>query len=168
MILHAARGRSNARTARASSLHLDTVRVWSGRFAEQCLAGMADRRRCGRTARLRCAQPPRGTDQGQCETADAGGRGRVSGRVALFIDGLHPTTTNTGGSLSPEQSTLLLSRPQRPPTKPQATPTRRDTPSVAPTELRSPKLSNSLVGTQRLLTFKRAATPPPQDPPPIP
>ncbi|WJY54438.1 helix-turn-helix domain-containing protein [Streptomyces chengbuensis] len=48
VVLHAARGRSNARIARETGLHLDTVRRWRGRFAEQRLAGLADRRRSGR------------------------------------------------------------------------------------------------------------------------
>ncbi|MEW2491511.1 IS630 family transposase [Streptomyces sp. NPDC048411] len=48
VILHAARGRSNARIARKTGLHLDTVRRWRGRFAEQRLAGLADRERSGR------------------------------------------------------------------------------------------------------------------------
>ncbi len=33
VVLHAARGRSNARIARETGLHLDTVREWRGRFA---------------------------------------------------------------------------------------------------------------------------------------
>ncbi|MDW4911334.1 helix-turn-helix domain-containing protein, partial [Streptomyces sp. ADMS] len=48
VVLHAARGRSNARIARDSGLHLDTVRCWRGRFAEQGLAGLSDRERSGR------------------------------------------------------------------------------------------------------------------------
>jgi transposase len=48
IVLHAARGRSNARIARETGLHLDTVRTWPGRFAEQGLAGLADRKRPGR------------------------------------------------------------------------------------------------------------------------
>ncbi|MDX3310608.1 helix-turn-helix domain-containing protein [Streptomyces sp. ME08-AFT2] len=52
VVLHAARGRSNAHIARETGLHLDTVRVRRGRFAEQGLAGLADRRRCGRPARF--------------------------------------------------------------------------------------------------------------------
>ncbi|MFJ3102480.1 helix-turn-helix domain-containing protein [Streptomyces sp. NPDC086835] len=47
-MLHAARGRTNARIARETGLHLDTVRTWRGRFAEQGLPGLADRRRSGR------------------------------------------------------------------------------------------------------------------------
>ncbi|SFH19280.1 intein C-terminal splicing region [Streptomyces mirabilis] len=50
VVLHAARGRSNARIARETGLHLDTVRTWRGRFAEQGLAGLADHRRSGRPA----------------------------------------------------------------------------------------------------------------------
>ncbi|MGW4608008.1 IS630 family transposase [Streptomyces sp. NPDC004532] len=48
IVLYAARGRSNARIARETGLHLDTVRRWRGRFAEQRLAGLADRQRSGR------------------------------------------------------------------------------------------------------------------------
>jgi transposase len=48
IVLHAARGRSNARIARQTGLHVDTVRTWRGRFAEEGMSGLADRRRCGR------------------------------------------------------------------------------------------------------------------------
>ncbi|WP_078853157.1 helix-turn-helix domain-containing protein [Streptomyces sp. NRRL S-1824] len=48
VVLHAARGRSNARIARETGLHLDTVRTWRGRFAAQGLDGLADRERTGR------------------------------------------------------------------------------------------------------------------------
>ncbi|MDF3290135.1 IS630 family transposase [Streptomyces silvisoli] len=48
IVLHAARGRSNARIARETGLHLDTVRTWRGRFADDGLPGLADRRRTGR------------------------------------------------------------------------------------------------------------------------
>ncbi|MFI6724796.1 IS630 family transposase [Streptomyces sp. R-74717] len=48
VVLHAVRGRSNARIARETGLHLDTVRTWRGRFAEGGLAGLADRKRSGR------------------------------------------------------------------------------------------------------------------------
>ncbi|MFF4602556.1 IS630 family transposase [Streptomyces sp. NPDC001339] len=50
VVLHAARGRSNARIARETGLHLDTVRRWRGRFAEAGLSGLKDRQRCGRPA----------------------------------------------------------------------------------------------------------------------
>ncbi|MEU4037886.1 helix-turn-helix domain-containing protein [Streptomyces collinus] len=33
VVPHAARGRSNARIARQTGVHLDTVRHWRGRFA---------------------------------------------------------------------------------------------------------------------------------------
>ncbi|KQV19087.1 transposase [Kitasatospora sp. Root187] len=59
IVLHAARGRSNARIARETGLHLDTVRRWRGRFAEQGLAGLTDRNRPGRPSAftaLRAAQ----------------------------------------------------------------------------------------------------------------
>jgi transposase len=48
IVLHAARGRSNARIAGETGLHLDTVRCWRGRFAEHGLGGMSDRKRSGR------------------------------------------------------------------------------------------------------------------------
>ncbi|WP_328436167.1 helix-turn-helix domain-containing protein [Streptomyces sp. NBC_00425] len=48
VVLHAARGRSNARIARETGLHLDTVRTWRGRFAERGLPGLSDRKRSGR------------------------------------------------------------------------------------------------------------------------
>ncbi|WP_438297189.1 IS630 family transposase [Streptomyces sp. HUAS TT7] len=50
VVLHAARGRSNARIARETGLHLDTVRRWRGRFAQAGLPGLKDRQRCGRPA----------------------------------------------------------------------------------------------------------------------
>lgn len=48
VVLHAARGRANARIARETGLHLDTVRCWRGRFAEHGLAGLSDHERSGR------------------------------------------------------------------------------------------------------------------------
>ncbi|WP_254705207.1 IS630 family transposase [Streptomyces lunaelactis] len=50
IVLHAARGRSNARIARETGLHLDTVRAWRGRFAHGGLPALADRKRSGRPA----------------------------------------------------------------------------------------------------------------------
>ena len=48
IVLHAARGRSNARIARETGLHLDTVRTWRGRFAGNRLPALSDRKRSGR------------------------------------------------------------------------------------------------------------------------
>ncbi|MEV8312389.1 IS630 family transposase [Streptomyces flavidovirens] len=48
IVLHAAMGHSNARIVRETGLHVDTVRTWRGRFAEEGVAGLADRRRSGR------------------------------------------------------------------------------------------------------------------------
>ncbi|MFH9202061.1 helix-turn-helix domain-containing protein [Streptomyces anulatus] len=48
VVLHAARGRSNACIARETGLHVDTVRTWRGRFADEGMPGLADRRRPGR------------------------------------------------------------------------------------------------------------------------
>lgn len=48
VVLHGALGRSNARIARETGLRVDTVRTWRGRFAEEGLSGLADRRRPGR------------------------------------------------------------------------------------------------------------------------
>lgn len=50
IVLHAARGRSNARIARETGLHLDTVRAWRDRFAHGGLPALADRKRTGRPA----------------------------------------------------------------------------------------------------------------------
>ncbi len=50
VVLHAARGRSNARIARETGLHLDTVRTWRGRFAGHRLPALSDRKRSGRPA----------------------------------------------------------------------------------------------------------------------
>ncbi|WP_034092605.1 IS630 family transposase [Streptacidiphilus albus] len=52
IVLHAARGRSNAHIARETRLHLDTVRTWRGRFADGGLPALADRKRPGRPARF--------------------------------------------------------------------------------------------------------------------
>ncbi|MFF2324440.1 MULTISPECIES: helix-turn-helix domain-containing protein [unclassified Streptomyces] len=52
VVLHAARGRSNARIARETGLHLDTVREWRGRYAAGGLPALADGKRSGRPARF--------------------------------------------------------------------------------------------------------------------
>ncbi|MFF1651646.1 IS630 family transposase [Streptomyces sp. NPDC058240] len=48
VVLHAAQGRSNACIARETGLHVDTVRTWRGRFADEGMPGLADRQRPGR------------------------------------------------------------------------------------------------------------------------
>ncbi|MFI5872229.1 helix-turn-helix domain-containing protein [Streptomyces sp. NPDC051445] len=52
VVLHAARGRSNARVAHETGLHLDTVRTWRGRFADGGLPALAECKRSGRPARF--------------------------------------------------------------------------------------------------------------------
>ncbi|MFB6807240.1 IS630 family transposase [Streptomyces sp. NPDC056387] len=52
VVLLAARGRSNARIAAETHLHVDTVRTWRGRFAHGGLPALADRKRSGRPARF--------------------------------------------------------------------------------------------------------------------
>ncbi|MET9077517.1 helix-turn-helix domain-containing protein [Streptomyces sp. NPDC004232] len=52
IVLHAARGRSNARIAHETGLHPDTVRAWRGWFTHGGLSALADRRRSGRPARF--------------------------------------------------------------------------------------------------------------------
>ncbi|WP_307527140.1 IS630 family transposase [Streptomyces umbrinus] len=52
VILHASRGHSNARIARETHVHVDTVRAWRGRFAAGGLPALADRKRSGRPARF--------------------------------------------------------------------------------------------------------------------
>ena len=56
VVPHAARGRSNARIARETGLHLDTVRTWRNRFAALGLIGPADRKRSGRPPRFTALQ----------------------------------------------------------------------------------------------------------------
>jgi transposase len=48
IVLDAARGHSNAQLARRHGVTVDTVRLWRGRYADEGLAGLADRRRSGR------------------------------------------------------------------------------------------------------------------------
>jgi transposase len=52
VVLHAARGHSNARISRETGLHLDTVRRWRNRFSQGGLPALADARRSGRPARF--------------------------------------------------------------------------------------------------------------------
>jgi transposase len=52
IVCDAARGDSNAVIARRHKITVDTVRRWRDRFAEQGLAGLADRPRSGRPARF--------------------------------------------------------------------------------------------------------------------
>jgi transposase len=52
IVLAAARGRPNARTAADLGVTVDTVRKWRGRFAELGLAGLADLPRSGRPRRI--------------------------------------------------------------------------------------------------------------------
>jgi len=52
IVCDAARGDSNAAIARRHDLTVDTVRRWRGRFADEGLAGLADRSRPGRPPRL--------------------------------------------------------------------------------------------------------------------
>ncbi|MEU6019737.1 IS630 family transposase, partial [Streptomyces sp. NPDC047515] len=52
IVLHAARGRGNARIARDTGVHPDTVRTWRVRFADGGLPALADRKRSGRPRRF--------------------------------------------------------------------------------------------------------------------
>lgn len=47
IILAAAEGRSNAQIARQVGVHVDTVRIWRGRFAADGMKGLADGPRSG-------------------------------------------------------------------------------------------------------------------------
>ncbi|MER7000754.1 helix-turn-helix domain-containing protein [Streptomyces sp. NPDC000410] len=51
-MLLSACGRANARIARETGLHVDTVRTWRHRFAGAGLSALADRKRTGRPARF--------------------------------------------------------------------------------------------------------------------
>jgi transposase len=52
IVWESAAGCRNAAIARRCQVSVDTVRKWRGRFAEQGLAGLADRQRSGRPARF--------------------------------------------------------------------------------------------------------------------
>lgn len=52
IVCAAAHGHSNAAIARRHDITVDTVRRWRGRFADEGLAGLADRPRSGRPARF--------------------------------------------------------------------------------------------------------------------
>jgi hypothetical protein len=52
IVRDAAHGYSNAKIAGRQGVHVDTVRYWRGRYADEGLPGLADRRRSGRPARF--------------------------------------------------------------------------------------------------------------------
>jgi transposase len=52
IVLAAAGGHSNNAICRRLGVSVDTVRCWRGRYADQGLAGLTDRPRCGRPPRL--------------------------------------------------------------------------------------------------------------------
>jgi hypothetical protein len=52
IVRDAAHGYSNARIAARQRVHVDTVRHWRGRYADEGLPGLTDRRRTGRPARF--------------------------------------------------------------------------------------------------------------------
>ena len=52
IVLDAARGYSNAEISRRRAVVADTVRLWRGRYADEGMAGLADRRRSGRPPRF--------------------------------------------------------------------------------------------------------------------
>ncbi|MEU1124148.1 helix-turn-helix domain-containing protein [Streptomyces sp. NPDC005899] len=56
IVLLAARGRTNARIAADSRLHVATVRTWRGRFAHGGIPALTDRRRSGRPAQCTSVQ----------------------------------------------------------------------------------------------------------------
>jgi Homeodomain-like domain len=52
IVRDAAHGYSNNRIAARQRVHVDTVRYWRGRYADEGLPGLADRQRSGRPARF--------------------------------------------------------------------------------------------------------------------
>ena len=52
IVRDAAHGYSNQKIAGRQGVHVDTVRYWRSRYADEGLPGLADRRRCGRPARF--------------------------------------------------------------------------------------------------------------------
>ncbi|MEW2486599.1 helix-turn-helix domain-containing protein [Streptomyces sp. NPDC048411] len=90
VVLHTARGRSHARIARETGLHLDTVRTWRRRFAEEGISGLTDRKRSGRrpsftalqAAQVKALAPTARRDRGAAVPLvmpGAGPRGVASG-----------------------------------------------------------------------------------------
>ncbi|MFI7209573.1 IS630 family transposase [Micromonospora aurantiaca (nom. illeg.)] len=56
IVRDAAHGYSNNKIATRQGVHVDTVRYWRGRYADEGLPGLADRQRCGRPARFNPVQ----------------------------------------------------------------------------------------------------------------
>ncbi|MFD8526381.1 transposase [Streptosporangium canum] len=56
IVLDAAHGYANARIALRRQVHIDTVRTWRGRYADQGMDGLKDRPRSGRPPRFSPAQ----------------------------------------------------------------------------------------------------------------
>jgi hypothetical protein len=52
IVRDAAHGYSNNKIAARQGAHVDTVRYWRGRYADEGLPGLTDRKRCGRPARF--------------------------------------------------------------------------------------------------------------------
>jgi transposase len=52
IVLDASRGYPNAKISRLRGVTVDTIRTWRGRYADEGMAGLADRRRSGRPARF--------------------------------------------------------------------------------------------------------------------
>ena len=52
IVRDAAHGYSNQKIAGRQAVHIDTVRYWRGRYADEGLPGLADRRRTGRPPRF--------------------------------------------------------------------------------------------------------------------
>jgi hypothetical protein len=52
IVRDAAHGYSNAKIAHRQGVHVDTVRCWRGRYADEGIAGLTDRRRSGRPPRF--------------------------------------------------------------------------------------------------------------------
>ena len=56
IVRDAAHGYSNTKIATRQGVHVDTVRYWRGRYADEGLPGLADRRRSGRPPRFTAVQ----------------------------------------------------------------------------------------------------------------
>ncbi|MGW7639766.1 helix-turn-helix domain-containing protein [Streptomyces decoyicus] len=90
-MLHRARGRSNVRVARETGLNLGTVRTWRGRFAEQGLPGLADRKRPGRPPVFTALQTAQ-VKALACRMSAGCGYGRAS---RLGLQGTFPCSRQT-------------------------------------------------------------------------
>ncbi|MGI5404887.1 helix-turn-helix domain-containing protein [Streptomyces sp. CA-135486] len=173
VVLRAARGRSNARIALETGLHLDTVRTWRGRFAEPGLPGLADRKRTGRPASLTPLQAAQVTAPACQLPAETGAplsrwsrpeltRGAVARGIARFLSASTVRRWLTSYAIKPWQnrSSIFITDPDSAP-RPSVCWTCTPAPSMAS---RSVQTNTSSARTGRPPSRLAAAAGPPSPP----